>query len=84
MLNVQEASQKAMEYLKILNPTSDKIQLEEIEYIDITDTWLVTLSYSVMGEDVTNPFNFSNRKFKIFNIDSLNGSVRSMKIREFK
>ena len=84
MLNVQDASQKAVEYLKLLNPTSEKIQLEEIEFNDVSNTWLVTLSYSVIGEDLTNPFNFSNRKFKIFNISSITGDVRSMKIREFK
>jgi len=83
-LNVSEAAKKAAEYLAELNPGAERIQLEEIEYVDgPPDKWFVTLSYLMQDKD-ENPFSFNNRKFKVFTINVYTGEVTSMKIREFK
>ena len=83
-LKVQEASKLAADYLSVLTPSAERVQLEEIEFIDqFPNKWLVTLSYLINEVD-ENPFAISNRKYKIFTIDANSGEVTAMKIREFK
>jgi len=82
-LKVQEASKLAADYLSVLTPSAERVQLEEIEYSAVIDKWLVTLSY-LINEGDENPFALSSRKYKIFTIDASSGEVTAMKIREFK
>jgi hypothetical protein len=78
---VKEAARIAREYLRELMPEvpSEDISLEEIE--PGTDEWQVTLGYS----DPRQPPYFiskSDRIYKRFRIDAIDGNVLSMNIRK--
>ncbi len=87
MIDIKEASQKAIEYLERLYP--DQVLgtiLEEAELTDDDRFWMVTLSVKrsapvgAVGESVFG----ENRSYKIFKLLAETGEVRSMKNRAFK
>ena len=86
MIDVQQAVTEAIKYLQSL-PVSrpgppQNVALEEVELTDDERHWLITLSYrdrvrgasSILGPP----------KYKIFKVNTANGRVQSMKIRELK
>lgn len=83
MIEVNDATNIAAEYLKKLFPDANNMQLEEVEISEDEKFWNVTLSYEYY--DPANPsamlFN-RKRKYKIFRINANTGDVLSMKIRE--
>lgn len=83
MIDVKEAVTKANEYLKMFFPDATNIQLEEVELANEGDEWLITLS---LPDNEAMPVGLfpRNRKYKLFRIDSKNGAVIAMKIREIK
>jgi len=72
----QAASAAAKYYREVVNPHADKPTLEEIEFDEASNRWMVTLG--VYGEDV--PFS-TQRSYKRFDIDAQTGEVLAMRIR---
>ena len=78
MIGVKQAVAAAIEYVKDfadLLPTND-VRLEETELSDQQGVWRITLSL------LENPI-IGSRSYKIFEIDALDGHVKSMKARSF-
>lgn len=91
MLDVKEAVALARDAARDFfdeTPLND-LQLEEVEYDDPTETWLITLGFNVknmnpmsgLGAALSGGQQYI-RKYKIFSIDAQSGKVKSMKIRE--
>lgn len=90
---IQAAKNAALEYYQ--EPGIEDIRLEEVELAEDEDIWRVTLSFrfrdlvpvhKVGTEDEFEEFlresRYKDREYKIFEIWSNTGEVRSMKIRE--
>ena len=85
MIDVKEASEKAVAYLKSLYENHDlgTILLEEAELTDDNNFWLISLSFKrpnpagIVGEAVF----ADNRSYKIFKLHADTGEIRSIKNR---
>ncbi len=78
VIDVRQAVAAAIEYVKTfadLLPAKD-VRLEETEFSDQQGVWRITLSF------VENQI-IGSRSYKIFEIDALDGHVKSMKARSF-
>jgi hypothetical protein len=88
MINVNEASEKAIEHLKKLYPDYDlgKILFEEAEVTDDDRFWIITLSYKspVAAGGVGKSVFVGDRSYKVFKLLADNGEIRSVKTRETK
>lgn len=97
MLDVKSAVKAAREHAKNLFEEGQlsNLLLEEVEFDDSKQTWLVTLGYdstSVIKREATQKtYNFLNRvekeveqqrEYKIFHIKADDGELISMKIRD--
>jgi hypothetical protein len=88
MIDVNEASKRAIEHLKKLYPDHDlgKIIFEEAELTDDDRFWIVVLSYenpiavSGVGKSVFS----GDRGYKVFKLLAETGGIRSVKNREAK
>ena len=88
MIDIKEASQKAIEHIVSLYSNLDlgDILLEEAELVEENKFWMVTLSFKRpeasggVGESVFT----GNRSYKIFKLFAETGEVRSMKNRLVK
>ena len=82
MIDVREAVERAVEYMRSLPAQGDvrEILLEEVELSDDERHWLITLSYAV-GDTPFAPF---VRKYKTFKVETNSGRVVAMKIREVR
>lgn len=80
MIDVREAARIAATYFKDLYdmPLND-VLVEEVEFSESSNAWIITLGY----RDPTNPIGAiaGSRRYKRFEIDAEDGTVRSMKIR---
>ena len=81
MIDVREAVERAVEYMRSLPAQGDvrEILLEEVELSDDERHWLITLSYTAGNA----PIAFV-RKYKTFKVEASSGRVIAMKIREVK
>lgn len=77
------------ELVKILGVNPPGLRLEEVEYDDADNAWLITLGY--LEEDVDpnppiiepiRPHKKYERVYKVFRIDASTGTFRSMKLRQ--
>jgi len=88
MIDVNEASSKAIEHLKKLYPDQDlgKILFEEAELTDDGLFWVITLSYKspVAAGGVGKSVFVGDRSYKVFKLLSENGEIRAIKNKEFK
>jgi len=87
MIDVKQASQKALEHFASLYPKIDSndIMLEEAELTEDEKYWIITISYKIpKGEKIGETFFGETRAFKTFKLLSDTGEVRSMKIRTSK
>jgi len=83
MIDVKEASQKAVENLKALYQDQElgKVLVEEAELTEDNKFWLISLSFKrinpagIVGESVF----ADNRSHKVFKLHSDTGEVRSMR-----
>lgn len=92
MIDVKEAVKIATDYLRQLYEPAElqDILLEEVALSDDEKYWYVTLGFSrpvpstdpmrVLTENILNQKKYQ-REYKVFQIDSATGQVRSMKIR---
>ena len=83
MINVQEATKKAIAYMESFYSGLQNIQLEEVELEDDRNHWQITLSF-LDQESMGLPIYPRPKKYKIFRIDSTTGDVISMKIRDIR
>lgn len=83
MLDVKEAARRASEYFAGLysDEKIDNVQLEEVEFSDDENVWLITLSYPVFPLEISPRQFLGKRKYKLFTIDAETGQVKSMKMR---
>ena len=96
-IEIKKAVEAALQYAEEIRDflkvePAETFELEELKLSDDMETWFVTLGYSVPKrarnslEKVlagTDAFNLPlERHYKIFEIDSLTGNVRAMKLRE--
>lgn len=83
MIDVNEASVKAIEHLKKLYPDQDlgKILFEEAELTDDDKFWIITLSYKapVAAGGLGQSMFVGDRCYKIFKLLAENGDIRSIK-----
>jgi hypothetical protein len=91
-VDVKQAVKIAKEYvLEIFGPEgATNIGLEEVEFLESEETWLVTIGFSRPWDKSNNPiFNAVNqdrplRTYKLLRIDNLEKCVVSVKNRETK
>ena len=98
MIDPRNAVKCATDYLDhmkdLIGENFNNLRLEELELSDSRLFWLVTLGYDITRtpsniEKFMNPSNnpeeiYSQREYKIFNVDSQTGQVQSMKIRSIE
>ena len=88
MINVNEASDIAVEHLMKLYPDQDlgKILFEEAELTDDDRFWIITLSYKspVAAGGVGQSVFVGDRSYKVFKLLAENGDIRSVKSRALK
>ncbi|MEW6607639.1 MAG: hypothetical protein AB1414_09335 [bacterium] len=77
MIDVKQATQNAVEYLKSMFVGVTNIALEEMELTEDEQFWLITLSYS-NPEEIVGMF----KTIKIFKVRRDTGEVVAMKIRK--
>ncbi len=82
MIDVRQAALAANDYLKGFYPEASNIKLEEVELFEDEEVWSITLSYDSNDRFSVN-FN-RQREYKIFRLNSTDGRVLSMKIRELQ
>ena len=82
MIDVKQAVNLAVKYFAELS-TQGGIVFEEVELAQNGGNahWLVTLSVPTPGSAALGPLGIS-RDYKVFQIDSENGSLESVKIRK--
>lgn len=87
MLNLEDATAKAVDYMKQIFPEAKNMLVEEVEMDDSKSFWYITPSFPLDDSEV-NPYAdanwFNSRRFKSLKIDAQSGEVLSMKIREFQ
>ena len=83
MINIKEASEKAIEHIRSLYSNRDlgDILLEEAEMSDDDRNWIITVSFQrqAAGGGVGESVFTGNRSYKVFTILADNGEVRAMK-----
>ena len=80
MIDVKEATMKAQKYFQqVYTGGIQNLILEEVEYTEDRDYWLITFSFS---DYRTFGALRDKRRYKQFKIDVETGEVESMKIRE--
>ncbi|MEE4362293.1 MAG: hypothetical protein V2J08_00045 [Desulfotignum sp.] len=88
MINVNEASSKAIEHLKKLYPDHDlgKILFEEAELTNDDKFWIVVLSYKspIAASGVGTSMFVGDRGYKVFKLLAETGEIRSVKNQESK
>lgn len=88
MIDVNEASERAVRHLKDLYPDQDlgKILFEEAELTDDDRFWIITLSFKspVAAGGVGRSVFVGDRSYKVFKLLAENGEIRSVKNREAK
>lgn len=88
MINVNEASARAIEHLKKLYPDNDlgKILFEEAELTDDDKFWVVVLSYKspIAASGVGRSMFVGDRGYKVFKLLAETGDIRSVKNQESK
>lgn len=90
-LSVKSAAEVAINYVKDLYASSDlkDLMLEEVEFSERTNQWLITVGFSVPETKEETPALFMptqrsrglSRRYKVVNIDAATGTPVSMKIR---
>jgi hypothetical protein len=96
-VDAKQAAKLSLEYFNELFPdaTVSDVLLEEVEFLDEENCWLITLGFDMPARQrtsspvaINNPladlFRTSSpaRKFKIFKVDAKTGRVISMRIRK--
>ncbi len=85
MIDVNQATNKAQEYLKSFYPDAERVQLEEVELTNDKTQWLITLSYEGVANSVASSLLVGKSlRYKIFKLEADTGEVISMKIRDIK
>ncbi len=83
MINVNDASSRAIEHLQKLYPDHDlgKILFEEAEMTDDDRFWIVVLSYKspISASGVGKSMFVGDRGYKVFKLLAENGEIRSVK-----
>lgn len=80
MIEAKEAAVNAARYFKELTGYLDRVTVEEVEFDDATQNWLITLGYIEEPEKAI--FGESKKANKVFRVDANSGKVISMKIRD--
>jgi hypothetical protein len=82
-IDAKEAATKAASYYKELTGTKDwGVTLEEIEFDEDKNQWLITLGLTSTAFANIAPMGLRPHAYKLFRIDAETGEVKSMKIRE--
>lgn len=88
MLDVKNAIKAAMNFFDELFPKNDfkDILLEEVEFSEDRDSWFVTIGFSRRATEETSSYARLTqsefvRVYKVFEVSAINGSVKSMKVR---
>jgi hypothetical protein len=88
LIDVREASQKAIDHLQSLYPDTDpgSILFEEAELTDDDKFWIITLSYKspVAAGGVGQSVYVGDRSYKVFKLLAETGEIRSIKNRTLK
>ena len=84
MIEVNEVTRKAIDYLKSFYPEAERVQLEEIELSEDKKVWNVTISFESQDTHTGSVLvTGKSKKYKVFKIESKSGDVVSMKVRTF-
>lgn len=91
MIDVKAAVQCAKDAAKDFlseDAALEDLLLEEVEFNEAENTWLITLGFNVINKNAMRGLgaaiagNQYIRKYKAFSIDADSGKVKAMKIRE--
>ncbi len=83
MIPVKVAAQKAIGYMHLLFENTSIYGIEEVEITNDNKYWLITVSMADENLPLANVLGAGKRKYKIVQIDSDTGDVKSVKIRKF-
>lgn len=88
MLSIRDAAKNALNSYKDLYPDISGELIEEVEFDEDRQYWLITLSFPIRVDQQQAIQTISNilqpkieRKYKTFEVNAENGEVRSMKMR---
>lgn len=83
-IDVKQAVRLAEQYLAAFYEGKDfrNIRLEEVEWLEQENTWLITLGFDAPVRDsLAAALGQRRREFKVFEIDALSGQFRAMRMR---
>lgn len=86
-IDARAAANAAAGYFKELYSTLASFSLEEVEFSEHENCWLITLSFEIPAQlsgGFANPFQPPKTKFKVFKVDAKTGRVLAMKIRKLE
>jgi len=79
----KEASKAALAYFEdIFQAKYDNVAVEEIELLEDSTLWLVTIGYQLPETSLLLIPNSSPRQYKVFQVSADTADVKSMKIRK--
>lgn len=90
-IDVKQAVLNAMNFVKDLyeGQKTENLLLEEVEFSDNQNQWLVTIGFSIPKQDdsvtaalMLRPSHSTERYYKVIHIDAESGKALSMKMRE--
>ena len=82
-IKAQDAAKIAVEYYREVTGDYNQPAVEEVEISEDNKYWLITLGVRRSpGDTISNLYGKTEVEYKVFKIDSQNGNVLSMKIRE--
>jgi hypothetical protein len=79
MIEAKDAAYSAARYFTDITGYTEKVTIEEVEFDDNTNCWLITVGYLAESEII--PLVKRQKEYKVFKIDANNGDVLSMKMR---
>lgn len=83
MITVKEAAKIARDYLINLYTDTNIYDVEEVELTEENKYWLITIAMADEHIQLANILGAGKKKYKIVQVDSQTGEVRSVKIRKF-
>ena len=82
MIEAKDAAYSAVRYFEDITGYTERVTIEEVEFDDNTNCWLITLGYLAQPEIM--PLVGRKKAYKVFKIDANNGDVLSMKLRDLE
>jgi hypothetical protein len=87
-IDARQAASAAAAYFRELYSNVASFSLEEVEFSEHENCWMITLSFEIPPSQGLSaaliPFQPPKTKFKVFKVDARTGKVIAMKIRKLE